>query len=310
LRRSEAEQASPTIDVFCSRNLNFSWTRKHSEIEWTQVGSFDRSLAVCPIAISRRLGANIDIHFRGLRNEDRLRRTHLPGPAPVRRTNLTQLILDQLRDYVLGHGLLEEDRLPPERELAAQLDVSRPSLRNALDWLAQRGALRRVQGGGTFLQSTFLTVLAEAHIAAQTESPNVGDVAEARGYLEPLLVELAAERADDEELEALTADSARAGERLDDTEFWRQHDLAFHSRVAKLSGNAVLGESLIAALRQSAGSGPSTVAQFDSRNCHEQHAEIIAALARRDGENAARLMREHLQSCHGVAESATLRVSA
>lgn len=239
-----------------------------------------------------------------------MRRTHLPGPAPVRRTNLTQLILDQLRDYVLGHGLLEEDRLPPERELAAQLDVSRPSLRNALDWLAQRGALRRVQGGGTFLQSTFLTVLAEAHVASQSESPNVGDLAEARGYLEPLLVELVAERADDDELEALGVDSARAGERLDDAEFWRQHDLAFHARLAKLSGNVILGETLIAALRQSAGGGQAAVAQFDARTCHEQHAEIIAALSRRDGETATRLMREHLQSCHNVGESPTLRVSA
>lgn len=239
-----------------------------------------------------------------------MRRTHLPGPAPVRRTNLTQLILDQLRDYVLSHGLLEEDRLPPERELAAQLDVSRPSLRNALDWLAQRGALRRVQGGGTFLQSTFLTVLAEAHVASQADTPKMSDLAEARGYLEPLLAELASERAEDQELEALVADSTRAGERLDDLEFWRQHDLAFHARLAKLSGNAILGETLIAALRRAAGCAPGAAATIDTRACHEQHAEIIAALSRRDSENAGRLMREHLQSCHGVRELPTLRVSA
>ncbi|MBL9125007.1 MAG: FadR family transcriptional regulator [Planctomycetaceae bacterium] len=237
-----------------------------------------------------------------------MRRTHLPGPAPVRRTNLTQLILDQLRDYVLSHGLLEEDRLPPERELAAQLDVSRPSLRNALDWLAQRGALRRVQGGGTFLQSTFLTVLAEAHVAHAAAPSNSSELAEARGYLEPLLVQLAAERASSEELAALAADAARAGQRLEDVEFWRLHDLAFHARLAKLSGNSILAEALGAALHQTARSDQS--APLDTRKCHEQHSEILEALTRRDAEAAAQLMREHLQGCHAVDDAAGLRVSA
>lgn len=233
-----------------------------------------------------------------------MRRTKLPGPAPVRRTNLTQLILDQLRDYVLAHGLLENDRLPPERVLAGQLGVSRPSLRNALDWLAQRGALRRVQGGGTFLQASFLTVLAEAHLAEQADASAAGQVSEARGYLEPLLVQLAATRARADELEALAADAARAAERVDDAAFWRQYDVAFHARLAKLSGNPVLAEPVVAALRHSAD------ALQDPAQCRDQHAEILAALLRRDGETAARLMRDHLTACHAVGESPTLRVSA
>lgn len=236
-------------------------------------------------------------------------RTQIPGPAPVRRTNLTQLILDQLRDYVLTHGLLEEDRLPPERELAERLDVSRPSLRNALDWLAQRGALRRVQGGGTFLQASFLTVLAEAEVAGQQDSATSTQVAEARGYLEPLLTQLASSRARAEEFEKLAADLARARDRLEDAEYWRQHDLAFHARVARLSGNAVLAETLVVALRQAA-AGNSPPLKLDTQKCHEQHAGILAALSRRDGEAAARLMHEHLQCCHKVGKSPSFRVSA
>jgi GntR family transcriptional repressor for pyruvate dehydrogenase complex len=219
------------------------------------------------------------------------------------------LILDQLRDYVLTHGLLEEDRLPPERELAAQLDVSRPSLRNALDWLAQRGALRRVQGGGTFLQASFLTVLAEAEVAGQSEEGAAcNQVSEARAFLEPLLTQLAAARARPEEIESLAAETSRAGQRLEDFEFWRQHDLAFHARLAKMSGNSVLAETLVAALRQaSAGNSPT---KLDPPKCHEQHAAIVAALSRHDGEAAARLMRDHLENCHAVGKSPPFRVSA
>jgi DNA-binding FadR family transcriptional regulator len=199
---------------------------------------------------------------------------------------------------------LEQDRLPPERDLASQLDVSRPSLRNALDWLAQRGALRRVQGGGTFLQSSFITVLAEAHVADQPDATRAGQIAEARGYLEPLLVQLAAERARPDDLEALAADSARAAERIDDAEYWRQCDVAFHARLAKLAGNPVLAEPLLTALRQDAS------AMHDPGQCRDQHAEILSAMLRRDGESAARLMRDHLTTCHAVGESPTLRVSA
>src|SRR5262249_53056475 len=125
-------------------------------------------------------------------------------------------------------------------------------------------------------------------------------LAEARGYLEPLLTQLAAVRARSEDLDALAADSARAAERLDNAQFWRQHDMAFHVRIAKLSGNALLADSLIAALQQN--STDSAAVRLDTAKCHEQHSEIAGALVRRDGEAAARLMREHLQSCHSVGE--------
>ncbi len=164
-----------------------------------------------------------------------------PGPDPVHRTNLTTLILYRLRDFAIAQGLVEGDRLPPERELAARLSVSRPTLRGALDWLNRRGALRRVQGGGTFLEANFLAALAEGPNAASSESAELREVAEARCALEPLLAKMAAERMTPDDAHRLQSAIERSAKCVDDRRAWHQHDLQFHLEVARLAGNCVRG---------------------------------------------------------------------
>jgi len=212
----------------------------------------------------------------------------------VRRTNLTTLILDQLRQYVIAHNLSEHDRLPPERDLAIHLNVSRPSLRNALDWLATRGALRRVQGGGTFLEVTFLEIIADSP-EAQTDRPEATQIIEARWALEPAVARLAAERISAAELETLTRDLHRAELRLDNPQLFRQADLKFHLRLAQASGNSILAasvESLLNHVLALWAAEPDT----DRRAIHADHVAILDAVARRDPELAERRMRAHIES--------------
>lgn len=222
-------------------------------------------------------------------------RSALPSPAPVRRASLTILILDQLRDYVVAHGLTVGDRLPAERELAARLGVSRPTLRVALNQLSERGALRRVQGGGTYLEAGFLTAMVQSQVAAEGTSVSLSQIVETRVCLEPLLVRLAARRASADEIAALHDEVERVGRALDDVEAWRQHDLRFHARLAQLSGNAILSNALDSVVSHL----PSVWVRFqDGINiptAHGDHQEIVAALQRRDGVAAARQMKNHLR---------------
>lgn len=220
-------------------------------------------------------------------------RPSLPSPAPVRRANLTTLILDQLRQYVITHGLSENDRLPPERDLAIRLRVSRPSLRNALDWLSDRGALKRVQGGGTFLQSNFLDVLADAPGAGEGD-PSAQELAEARQVLEPALVRLVAQRITAAELAALERELHRARQRAHDLTAWRQHDLKFHVRLAQLSGNGLLAGTLETIMSQVMSVWTSQADQADVVRILSEHQAILEALARRDGDDAARRMQDHM----------------
>lgn len=234
----------------------------------------------------------------------------LPSPAPVRRTKLVTLILNQLRDYVITHSLVEEDRLPPERELASQLNVSRPSLRNALDWLSERGALRRVQGGGTFLQSNFLLVLTQTYGDAEPSQDRLREVAQARALLEPILTRLAAEKMSQSEIAALQADVARAESRIDDYEAWRQHDLSFHVRLSRLAGNAILADTLDSLFPHVLKLWQARPEYFNRPQCLAGHRAIVESLARHDAEGAVRWMQRHLESFQRAANAGPLRVSA
>jgi len=233
-------------------------------------------------------------------------RTH--GPAPVSRTNLTTLILRELRDYVVAQGLREGDRLPPERELAMRLNVSRPTLRSALQWLAQRGALRRVQGGGTFLETNFLAVLVEAPGYDPSIPAELPEMIEARRVLQPALVRLAAERATMEKLDALDAIHQREQQCGDDRQAWQQQYLHFHLNLTQLCGNSVLADTLqvLFAPMLRVLAHP----DFDQDECLAQHGAILGALARRDADAAANHVEEHLARLADLAEGPFLRVSA
>lgn len=226
----------------------------------------------------------------------------------MRRTKLTGLILEQLRQYVLTNGFSADDRLPPERELAARLSVSRPSLRNALNWLSERGALRRVQGGGTFLRENFLAVLAESRENDQSVTRTMLEVIEARVCLEPLLVRMAADRLDEERLQSLEAEVRRGAECVDDADAWCQHDLKFHAMLAHLSGNSILAEVLESLFTDVISLWRTHFDQLDRQQMHADHMAILADLSRHEGESAARRMQQHLEAFQRLTKSRQLRV--
>ncbi len=213
----------------------------------------------------------------------------------MRRASLQALILDQLRDYVVANGLTAGDRLPSERDLAVRLSVSRPTLRVALNWLHERGALRRVQGGGTYLESGFLVALAQGQIREVADALSLAELAETRLLLEPVLIRLVARRADVEQLRALEADLEKAGRETESVDAWRQHDLHFHTRLAQLSGNRVLADAVDAVLLHL----PQVWSAFQDEHrimrSYEEHREILDALLRGDAVESARRMRQHLR---------------
>lgn len=219
----------------------------------------------------------------------------LPSAAsPVRRRPLVALILDQLREFIATARLRPGDRLPPERQLAQQLAVSRPSLRAALDWLSERGALRRVQGGGTYLEPNIHAVLAEARDRDVVERGKVVEVIEARFVLEPLLASLAAERAEDVEIQDLRNDLAVDPASMVDPADYGQHELQFHVRLARTCGNPILVGMLEMLFPHFLGFCQMHAKDLDARAALSAHAEILDAVARRNPAEAAERMRSYL----------------
>lgn len=120
--------------------------------------------------------------------------------SKIRQPKLSDVIEQQLEHLILEGTLRPGEKLPPERELAKQFDVSRPSLREAIQRLEAKGLLLRRQGGGTFVQTnlwqSFSDPLAEL-LADHPESQF--NLLETRHALEGIAAYYAALRGTDED---------------------------------------------------------------------------------------------------------------
>ena len=77
-------------------------------------------------------------------------------PIPLKLKKLADVILEQLENMIIEGSLQPGEKLLPERELALQFNVSRPSLREAIQKLEIKGLVTRRQGGGTFVSKQIL----------------------------------------------------------------------------------------------------------------------------------------------------------
>ncbi|MGL1957793.1 MAG: pyruvate dehydrogenase complex transcriptional repressor PdhR [Colwellia sp.] len=76
---------------------------------------------------------------------------------PLKQQKLADIILAQLENMIIEGSLKAGEKLLPERELAKQFEVSRPSLREAIQKLEAKGLVTRIQGGGTFVSKKILS---------------------------------------------------------------------------------------------------------------------------------------------------------
>ena len=117
---------------------------------------------------------------------------------PLNRPKLYEQVVVRLREHVAASDLDVGDRLPPERELAERLGVSRASVRQAIVVLEVQGLVEVRHGGGTYLRERVLdSEPVEELVARRRRLP---DVLEAREARETKLAELAAQRRTDDDL--------------------------------------------------------------------------------------------------------------
>jgi GntR family transcriptional regulator, transcriptional repressor for pyruvate dehydrogenase complex len=132
-------------------------------------------------------------------------------------------------------------RLPPERDLATQVGVSRPTVRAGLRTLAALGVVRSRRGSGTYIPDGPPTLGAEAlSFLAALHKFTVDDMYEARRILEVGAAGLAAERATPDQLASLADEVASLFASLHDRQVFLVHDINFHRVIATSSGNPIV----------------------------------------------------------------------
>jgi GntR family transcriptional regulator, transcriptional repressor for pyruvate dehydrogenase complex len=218
--------------------------------------------------------------------------------TPVSRANAYTLAAEQIKARILDGTWQPGDRLPPERELAAQLAISRGSTREALRILEALGCLEIKPGGGAIVREPRARADGSAHAAAlPMPAAEVGDIWEARKLVEPGAAYLAAERCDEAELLAIEknlTDAESYAQSGDQAAVFRLNP-AFHLAIARASGNPIIThfQRLIAEIeRKAIRSQPSDADSTPERSAkslaeHRGIFEAIRAGRPKDAEQAA-----------------------
>jgi len=216
---------------------------------------------------------------------------------PEKNGLMAEQVVIQVRDMIREGKLRPGDRLPPERELAKRLGISRASLRHGLRFLAAIGVLTSRHGSGTYiadgppaLDSEPLRMLAELH----RFTPN--EMFEARKLLEVGLAGLAARNAGDEHLAVMAEEVAEMYAALDAPQEYLVHDIRFHLAVAAASGNQILAALMNMVSTAMYESRRATVQRAtDLKESAEFHRKIYRLIRARKPDEARAAMNEHLE---------------
>ena len=220
--------------------------------------------------------------------------------SPIVRESLAEMVARRILDMVTARALKPGDQLPPERDLAESLGVSRPSVREAIRGLAILGVVQSRQGGGAYITKLDGdALLGPIQFFLSLEDVNIGELYDARSLIESDVARRAAENIDAQTLARLEAILRDQKQTLQDARAFRLSDFEFHEAIWSGCGNAFLkriGESLNVLgleFRKRASETSGVLEQS-----YADHRRLLDALQARDPEAAAKAAESHMQNVY------------
>jgi len=209
----------------------------------------------------------------------------------------TMQVVNHVRSLIENGTLQPGDKIPPEREFARSLKISRASLRTGIGYLAAMGVMKIRHGVGTFVADgppafgkASLSLMGALH-GFQT-----WQMFEARIILESSLAALAADRGKEEHHAAMAEEVAEMFAAIDTPTDYLIHDVLFHRIIAQASGNPILAAVMETVTSTMYDKRRKTVEHAtDLRESAEMHREIFRAIRARKPDEARALMEEHLR---------------
>ncbi|MBT3308812.1 MAG: FCD domain-containing protein [Gammaproteobacteria bacterium] len=221
----------------------------------------------------------------------------------MNKSRLSDQIAEQLESIIAEGGLEVGQRIPSERKLAERLNVSRPSLREAIQKLACKGLLESKQGGGTYIKQSMNNGLTDPLLDLLKERPEFRfDVLEVRHAIDGQAAYYAALRATDQDrqqireaYEKMVALHQTGGDPLEEA----KADAAFHLSITEASHNVVtlhVMRSLVSILHDSIKNNLDKLYTIPrvSEPLTNQHRNLMEAVIAGDPERARLAAQEHL----------------
>jgi DNA-binding FadR family transcriptional regulator len=210
---------------------------------------------------------------------------------------LVDRVVNNIQGMIVDGQLAPGTRLPPEREFAEQIGVSRTVVREAVRILVAKGLLETRHGIGTVVRQVTSDQISEPlNLLLQTRELSFDHLHQVRTILEVGIVRLAAASATADEIAALEQNVAAAAQCQDDMPAFVALDDAFHERLARTTHNPlllILAESIGAIMHQvRLQVHPVTTLHHTTV---PDHSAILRAIAARDADVAAQAMLVHLE---------------
>jgi GntR family transcriptional repressor for pyruvate dehydrogenase complex len=229
----------------------------------------------------------------------------LPAKAEfeaVPRTKLYQKVVKQVQDIIRDGLLRPGDMLPPERELAERLQVSRGSLREAILALESMGLVEPRHGEGTIIRDLSAAPLVnQLSVMLVQKRALVGELLEFRLMVEPTLAARAAANATEEEIVHLEEILSRQKAKVERGDLAIEEDSKFHYAIAQAARNSVVLKVLdvfMDYLRESR--ELSLQVEGRPQRSLNSHRRILNAIARKNPAAAEKAMRRHITAIEGL----------
>lgn len=223
----------------------------------------------------------------------------------------SDVLASRLRELILSGELKPGDALPNERELVAQSGLGRSSVREALRVLSAEGLIntRGGRGGGSMVTLPDRdSIRRPVELFIQTNEVSFESLLDCRAAVEPTLARLAAINRTDEEAEHLQALQEQFASKVNDLEAYRRINLEWHLAVARASNNPpliALMEAISSPILASSRPSYSTTEKV-RRETVKIHGRIQAAIMQQDGDEAFRLMAQHVGAFQQLAKERSL----
>jgi GntR family transcriptional repressor for pyruvate dehydrogenase complex len=227
--------------------------------------------------------------------------------TPVQSGRLYEQIVEQIEERILSGELRDGDRLPTERELTEQFEVSRTAVREAINALVQRGLVEAHPGRGTFVR--YGTSQAVRHSLGLMmrigQAGKLANLVEIREILEPEIAALAASRATEQHIATMQEAVEAMDAALDDADAFIKADDRFHLALAEGTQNPLiltLIDPIVGLLHEQRKRISFMSSGLERGQYH--HKRILEAIVRHDPEAAREAMRAHLRQVREDSEAA------
>ena len=221
----------------------------------------------------------------------------------AKRGRLADAVVEHLTNAIVSGVYPEGSALPIESDLCAYYEVSRTVIREVSTMLAEKGLIVSQQGRGTIVQKRSNWKMLDSLVLSALFKSKDGlhyldNLIEIRLLLECTMTAKAVRKITDEQIAALQALLQRLGGLVDDIAAYSAADFEFHDMIMDISGNA-LGKAIITGIQGEALGADGyrgDPCREDILSCHKAHTAIVDAISKRQPDEAAARMHDHIEA--------------